>query len=127
MRRYFAAVGAVRVGSSGGGATGSAVPASGDTPPPEFTSPSDLPDYRPPFTFTASRPDADGNLWIRTTHVEKTAGTVYDVVSREGIVVDRVQLQPGRSILGFGRAGIVYMAARDDSGAWIEKSRWKAP
>ena len=52
---------------------------------------------------------------------------MYDVVSREGKVIDRVQLQPGRSILGFGKGGVVYVVARDDSGSWIEKSKWRAP
>ena len=111
--------------SGGGGLSGGAAPA--DLPPGEFPSASELPDYRPPFTLNSAKPDADDHLWIRTTHREASAGSVYDVVSREGKVIDRVQLQPGRSILGFGKGGIVYVVARDDSGAWIERSKWRAP
>ena len=119
-----------RAGGGGAGVSGAGVAGGGaaaDRPPGEFVSPNDLPDYRPPFEINAARPDADGNLWIKTTHREPTAGSVYDVVNRQGKVIDRVQLQPGRGIVGFGKGGIVYVAARDDSGSWIEKSRWKAP
>ena len=111
--------------SGGGGLSAGGPPA--DLPPGEFPAVADLPDYRPPFSFNSVRPDADGHLWIKTTHREPTAGLVYDVVSREGKVIDRVQLQPGRAIAGFGKGGIVYVLARDDSGAWIEKSIWRVP
>jgi hypothetical protein len=116
-------------GGGGGGSTAgvSSGSPSSDQPPPEFISPNELPDYRPPFATNAVRPDADGNLWIRTTHREASAGTVYDVVNRQGKVIDRVQLQPGRSVLGFGPGGIVYLVAREEPISWIEKSRWKAP
>jgi hypothetical protein len=112
--------------SAGGGLAGVGGPPA-DLPPAEFPSASDFPDYRPPFTINSAKPDADGHLWIRTTHHEASAGSVYDVVSREGKVIDRVQLQPGRAIAGFGKGGIVYILARDDSGGWIEKSIWHAP
>jgi hypothetical protein len=116
-------------GRAGGGNSGgvSAGPPPADLPPTEFPAAADLPDYRPPFTINSAKPDADGHLWIRTTHREASAGSVYDVVSREGKVIDRVQLQPGRSILGFGKGGIVYVSGRDDSGSWVEKSIWRAP
>ena len=117
-------------GSSGGsssGTSGFSAPA-GDRPPPEFPALSELPDYRAPFAPAAARPDADGNLWIKTTHHEASAGFVYDVVSRQGKVIDRVQLQPGRSIIGFGRGGIVYLVAGEDEPAsMLEKTRWRAP
>jgi hypothetical protein len=125
------AAGAARSGSGAGVSGGGGLAAVGgppsDLPPAEFPSVGDLPDYRPPFTINSVKPDADGRLWIRTTHREASAGFVYDVVSREGRVIDRVQLQPGRAIVGFGRGGIVYVLARDDSGGWIETSRWHAP
>jgi hypothetical protein len=89
---------------------------------------SDLPDYRGPFGQNALRPDADGNLWVRTTHHEASAGVVYDVVNRQGKVIDRVQLQPGRTIIGFGRGGIVYMVAgEDEATSSLEKAKWRAP
>jgi hypothetical protein len=114
-------------GATGGGGRAAVGGSPADRPPGEFPSPSELPDYRPPFEINAARPDADGNLWIKTTHREPSAGSVYDVVNRQGKVVDRVQLQPGRGIVGFGKGGIVYIAARDESGSWIEKTKWRMP
>jgi hypothetical protein len=103
-------------------------PPSGARLPAEFPSVSDLPDYRGPFGQNALRPDADGNLWVRTTHHEASAGFVYDVVNRQGKVIDRVQLQPGRTIIGFGRGGIVYMVAgEDEATSSLEKAKWRAP
>ena len=115
--------------SSGGSSGGSSFqPPAGDRPPPEFPALNELPDYRPPFGQSAARPDADGNLWIKTTHHEASAGLVYDVVNRQGRVIDRVQLQPGRSIIGFGRGGIVYMVAgEDEPTSSLEKAKWRAP
>jgi uncharacterized membrane protein YgcG len=111
---------------SGSSSTGAAAPS--DRPPLEFPSPSELPDYRPPFGQGAVRPDADGNLWIKTTHHETSAGAVYDVVNRQGKVVDRVQLQPGRSVIGFGPGGVVYMVAGEDTNSpWLEKAKWHMP
>ena len=47
---------------------------------------------------------------------------------RQGKVIDRVQLQPGRSIVGFGRGGVVYLVAGEDEPAsMLEKTRWRAP
>ena len=37
---------------------------------------------------------------------------VYDVVNREGALIDRVVLPPYRSIAGFG-SGVVYLAVKD--------------
>jgi hypothetical protein len=124
--------GTAGTGSSSGGSSFGVSDASGsgsdDRPPPEFPAVNELPDYRPPFAQSAVRPDADGNLWIRTTHHEANAGAVYDVVSRQGKVIDRVQLQPGRSIIAFGRGGIVYLVAgEDEPTSLIERSKWRAP
>jgi hypothetical protein len=75
---------------------------------------SDLPDYRPAFSRGSTRADADGNLWIRTTTLVN-GQPVYDVVNRQGTIVDRVQLPPFRTIAGFG-PGVVYMAVKDAAG-----------
>ena len=49
-------------------------------PPLQFVSPSDLPDYAPPFTGGSVRGDLDGNVWIRTTNTFG-GGSVYDIVN----------------------------------------------
>ncbi|MEP6692134.1 MAG: hypothetical protein ABJD07_13320 [Gemmatimonadaceae bacterium] len=94
-------------------------------PPLNFVSPSELPDYRPAFLLSggSARGDADGNLWIRTTQVA-IGGPVYDVIDGKGQLIDRVVLPPGRTIAGFGRGGIVFLAVRDGTtGVRLEKAR----
>src|SRR6185436_11146807 len=56
----------------------------------------ELPDYRPPFGGGAVRADADGNLWVRTVPPKPIpGGAVYDIVSRAGVLVDRLQVPQG--------------------------------
>jgi hypothetical protein len=93
--------------------------------PLAFVSVNEMPDYRPAFTTGAARADAEGNLWVRTTAVRTGSvggGPIYDVINRKGEVIDRVQVPAGRQIVGFGKGGIVYMQARDDKAAWIERT-----
>ena len=86
-------------------------------------SPSDLPDYRPPFSNGAVRADADGNVWIRTNPMTPPAqpGAVWDVVSRDGGLIDRLQLPAGYSIVGFGKGKVVYLSMRDQSGVKLAR------
>ena len=64
-------------------------------------------------------------MWIRTsaTRAGAIAGPIYDVVNRKGELVDRIQVPSGRTIVGFGKGGIVYMMARDDKAAWLERTK----
>ena len=83
---------------------------------------SEVPDYRPPFRQAAVRADAEGNLWIRTTKMIE-GRPVYDVVNRDGRLIDRVQLPAFRTIAGFG-PGVVYLGVRDSVGVMhVEKAR----
>lgn len=92
----------------------------------QFVSPSELPDYQPPFFAGAVRADADGNVWIRTIPTRAlTGGPVYDVVDRKGELVDRVQLPEGREIRGFGPGGVVYLMSRGPAGVVLERARVK--
>jgi hypothetical protein len=112
-------------GHGGGGATfGSSGEGKNVPPTIKMVSPSALPDYWPPFGQGAAKADADGNLWIRTTAKRANAigGPIYDVVDRAGTLIDRVQVPPGRQIIGFGKGGVVYLAAREDGGAWLERT-----
>ena len=133
--------GGQRGGPPGGGPPGgpqgipSCIPspvvvAGGNAPPPPtlresgVMSASDLPDYRPPFATGAVRPDADGNLWIRTIPAKPTpGGAVYDIVSRQGELTDRLQLPPGYSLAGFGKGRVVYLSMRDASGVHVARVR----
>ena len=51
-----------------------------------------------------------------------TGGPVYDVVNRQGVLIDRVAFPFGRVIAGFG-TGVVYLGVRDDKGARLELAR----
>jgi hypothetical protein len=76
-----------------------------------------LPDYKPPFGSGATRGDADGNLWIRVVQPRPVpGGQIYDIVSRAGELIDRIQLPQGYTIVGFGKGRVVYLSMRDPSG-----------
>ena len=88
-----------------------------------FIPASDLPDYKPPFFAGSTRADTEGNLWILTIPTSPIAGgPVYDVINRKGEIVDRVQIPTGRTIIGFGPAGAVYLANRDGSKVTLERA-----
>lgn len=110
--------------SDGGDGGSNKVTGMGAGMTPSFVSATELPDYRPAFGQGAARADEDGNVWIRTsaTRTGGVAGTIYDVINAQGGLVDRVQLPAGRTIVGFGKGGVVYMVAREKSGAWIERT-----
>jgi hypothetical protein len=109
---------------------GPVVVSGGNAPPPPtireagVMSASELPDYRPPFSSGAVRADADGNLWIRTNPVKPIqGGAVYDIVSRAGELVDRLQLPQGYALAGFGKDKVVYLSMRDPSGIHVARVR----
>jgi hypothetical protein len=97
-------------GGRGGGGGGGAPAGSPRPPVPNIvlqTPLDEITDYEPPFAEGSVRADADGNVWIRTSTM-KGDRPVYDVVNRNGEIVDRVQLPAFRTIAGFG-AGVVYL------------------
>jgi hypothetical protein len=90
-----------------------------------WPSPSDLADYRPVFVPGAVIADADDNLWIRQGTAVGIAGSpppTYDIVDRQGRLVDRVQLPPSLTLAGFG-PGVVYLTSREGWGTVILKYR----
>ncbi len=104
----------------GRGAAGTAV--SFSMPPVSFVSPSEMPDYRPPFRQGAALGDPAGNLWIRTSK-SVNGGPVYDVISIKGELTDRILIPPGRVIAGFGPGGVVYMGVVDGTITHLERAR----
>jgi hypothetical protein len=95
-----------------------------NAPRVNFVSPSELPDYKPPFFAGFVRADRDGNLWIQTIPTKAiSGGPVYDVVNRERGLVERVQIPAGRTIVGFGAGGVVYLAHRDGGVTYLERGR----
>jgi hypothetical protein len=89
--------------------------------------PDELPDYRPPLVSGAGaavRADMEGNLWIRAVLPRAVpGGLVYDIVSRDGELAQRIQLPPGYTIVGFGQDRVVYLSMRDPSGIRLARVR----
>ena len=110
----------VTIGGRGGG-PGAAGPIGFTLPPLQFVALSEMPDYRPAFRQGASRGDAEGNLWIRTSRLVNGA-TEYDVIDNKGELKDRVLVPQGRVIAGFG-PGVVYMGVLDGMTTRLEKAR----
>ena len=52
-------------------------------------------------------------------------GPVYDVINRKGELVDRVQIPVGRTIIGFGPTGSVYLINRDGTTVSLERATVK--
>jgi hypothetical protein len=93
---------------------------------PNFTyvSPSELPDYQPAFFANSLRADAEGRLWLSTIPTKpQPAGTVYDVLNALGEAVERVLVPEGRSIVGFGPGGVVYLQSRADGKTILEAAK----
>lgn len=111
------------VGSGSGatpGTAGAAAPARPSIPAPSVA---DLPDYMPAFTQTSARPDADANLWIRTTTGGSQPGNVvYDVINNQGVLIDRVDVPKGMQIVGFAKGGIVFLSQREGYGYRVLKA-----
>ena len=114
----------IQMGPAGGPAGSGSAGVGGGQPNVNFIAPSELPDYKPPFFANSVRADAEGNLWVRTIPTKLIAGgPVYDVINREGKLVDRVQVPANRTIAGFGPDGSVYLVSRDGSTMTFERAR----
>jgi hypothetical protein len=107
------------------------VPASeiiqGPPAPVEYVPPklSEMFDFQPPIRHGAVAPDLDGNLWIlpSTSAQSKNGELVYDVTNPKG-EFHRVRVPAGRSVIGFGKGGVVYLLSGDKaSGFYLEKTR----
>ena len=111
----------------GPGGPGGGPPRGGITPPQQsFIAAIELPDYKPPFFAGSTRADTEGNLWIRTIPTSAVAGgPVYDVINRKGELVDRVQIPAGRTIIGFGPSGSVFLVNRDGTTVSLERASVK--
>ena len=82
-------------------------------------------DYMPAVRPFSARADLDGNIWIPpTTSFDASPGSlVYDVVNTKGEVTKRVQIPKDRTLIGFGRGGVLFYTATDSSGTYLERAR----
>lgn len=109
-----------RNASSGGAATVGRTGGAGSDASPAFTRPifkttsipiNEISDYEPSIRQGSVLADRDNHVWILpATSAQSVAGElVYDVVNRQGELFQRVRLPLGRSIIGFGRGGAVFL------------------
>jgi len=117
-------------GPAGAGGTGGAAGAGSRGPGGgrqiNFVPANELPDYRPAFANGSVRADAEGKVWVRVIPTKPlTGGPEYDVIDRNGKLVDRVTLPRGTTIAGFGAGGIVYLGVRDQAGVHVVRAREK--
>ena len=113
----------IQGGPPGGGGGGAGPRPAAPQATVAFIPPNELPDYQPPFFAGSVRADNDGNVWVRTIPTAAIAGgPVYDVINRKGELVDRVQIPVGRTIIGFGANGAVFLMNRDGATATLEKA-----
>jgi hypothetical protein len=108
-------------GGPGGAGGGGQMRGAGGPPQLEFVDPGELPDHRPAFFANSIRADAEGNLWIRTTRTIE-GDPIYDVINARGELVERVRLPSGRTLLGFGPEGAVYLGGREGTTAFVERA-----
>ncbi|HYV96864.1 MAG TPA: hypothetical protein VE967_05370 [Gemmatimonadaceae bacterium] len=90
----------------------------------QVVSASDLPDYVPAVKpGSPIRVDPRGRLWIvPATSLLHPDGTVFDIVSREGRVVERVQLPAGRVLNAFGGGDTLFLSVPSPRFTRIEKA-----
>lgn len=95
----------------------------------QFVDASELPDYYPAFAQPDSlgngivKGDCEGNLWIRVSGVKGPGGgPVFDIVNREGKLIDRVQIPGGTRLTGFG-PGVAYLSSREGSGYVLARAK----
>jgi hypothetical protein len=87
-----------------------------------IVTPGDLPDARPPFTAGFAIADADGDVWVRESPTVAGVGLiVYDVINRQGALVDRVRVPLGTTLVGFA-PGAVYATQLTAGGLHIVKA-----
>jgi hypothetical protein len=75
-------------------------------------SPSQVPDYPPPFVGHATKVDPDGRIWLleRGKVGARSTALVYDLIDSTGQICDRVQMPPNAAVIGFGPGGAVYLS-----------------
>jgi hypothetical protein len=94
----------------------------------ELVPTSEFPDYFPPISPGSVQADLENHVWILpTTSLQAHNGFTYDVINRDGEIIERVQLPLGRVIAGFGPGGAVYLAHTDGTSTFLERARLRPP
>jgi hypothetical protein len=84
---------------------------------------SEFPSFWPPIRPGSVLADLDDHLWILpTTSTNSANGFTYDVVDRNGTLLERVQLPKDRVVVGFGARGMVYMTRTVGAVTYLERA-----
>lgn len=84
---------------------------------------SEFPQFWPPVEPGSVLADLDGHLWILPAISTNVAnGLTYDVVNRNGEIIERVQLPKDHVLVGFGPHDVVYMTKADGKATYLERA-----
>ena len=84
---------------------------------------SQFPSFWPPIEAGSVMSDLDGHVWILpTTSTNAANGFTYDVVSRTGEIIERVQLPKGYVLVGFGPRNMVYMTKTEGASTYLARA-----
>jgi hypothetical protein len=83
-------------------------------------------DYEQPVQTGAVKADRDAHLWILPrTSLSAKDGLLYDVINRNGEIIERVQFPKGYALAGFGEHGVVYVVRLDGGKGLLERTSVK--
>ena len=89
---------------------------------------SEFPEFYPPIQAGSLLADLDNHLWILpTTSTNAANGFTYDVVNRNGEIVERVQLPKDHVLVGFGPHNVVYLTKAEGTATYLERAVLKGP
>lgn len=84
---------------------------------------SEFPSFWPPITAGSVMSDLNAHVWILpTTSTNAINGFTYDVVSRSGEIVERVQLPKDCVLVGFGPHDAVYMTKAEGTNTYLVRA-----
>ena len=67
----------------------------------------------------------EGHVWVQAASLDSLrngGGTIYDVIDRNGRLVDRVQIPGGTQLVGFG-IGVAFLTSREGAGTSLARAR----
>jgi len=83
-------------------------------------------DFEQPIQTGAVKPDLDARLWILpNTSLGAKGGLLYDVINRNGEIVERVQFPAGYVLAGFGEHGVLYVVHMNGRKGTLERTTVK--
>jgi len=89
---------------------------------------SEFPSFWPPIQPGSVLADLDAHLWILpTTSTNAANGFTYDIVDRNGVIVERVQLPKDQVLVGFGPRNVVYLTKAEGKNTYLERAVLTSP